>query len=183
MTVSAVSGAVISSTSRRMRTRRQASGKASIALARSRCNSLGIRGAAMASTAPEQAASPARRISRWHSRATTRNSQPANAGTALKVPTLRCRIHRAFCTASYLYAPPGLRQKRKDLDFDDELANAPMPYWAGEIDQVLTLGNVITTEVVFFSRQKRHGALQRSPATVSRQLLLRAGERLSRNGT
>lgn len=56
---------------------------------------------------------------------------------------------RAYPNA-YLYAPPGLREKRKDLDFDGDLANAPMPHWAGEIDQVLMRGNVITTEVVFF---------------------------------
>ena len=56
---------------------------------------------------------------------------------------------RAYPNA-YLYAPPGLRGKRKDLDFDGELASAPMPHWAGEIDQVLMLGNLITTEVVFF---------------------------------
>lgn len=56
---------------------------------------------------------------------------------------------RAYPDA-YLYAPPGLREKRKDLDFDGDLTNAPMPYWAGEIDQVLVKGNVIATEVVFF---------------------------------
>jgi hypothetical protein len=49
-----------------------------------------------------------------------------------------------------LYAPPGLRQKRRDLDFDGDLAQAPMPHWAGQIDQVLMHGNIITTEVVFF---------------------------------
>jgi hypothetical protein len=51
-----------------------------------------------------------------------------------------------------LYAPPGLREKRRDLDFDGDLANAPMP-WAGQIDQAPMLGNVITTEVVFFHRK------------------------------
>lgn len=56
---------------------------------------------------------------------------------------------RAYPDA-YLYAPPGLREKRKDLNFDGDLANAPVPHWAGEIDQVLVKGNVIATEVVFF---------------------------------
>jgi hypothetical protein len=56
---------------------------------------------------------------------------------------------RAYPDA-HLYPPPGLREKRRDLDFDGELANAPAPHWAGEIDQVFILGNVITTEVVFF---------------------------------
>lgn len=61
---------------------------------------------------------------------------------------------RAYPNA-HLHAPPGLREKRKDLDFDGELANAPMPHWAGEIDQVLMLGNLITTEVVFFHAKSR----------------------------
>lgn len=61
---------------------------------------------------------------------------------------------RAYPNAS-LHAAPGLREKRKDLDFDSELATAPMPQWAGEIDQVLMLGNRITTEVVFFHARSR----------------------------
>jgi len=36
-----------------------------------------------------------------------------------------------------VYAPPGLRKKRKDIAFDADLGNAPSPDWAGEIDQVL----------------------------------------------
>ncbi len=56
---------------------------------------------------------------------------------------------RAYPDAS-VYAPPGLREKRKDLAFEGDLTNVPMASWAGEIDQVLMLGNVITTEVVFF---------------------------------
>lgn len=56
---------------------------------------------------------------------------------------------RAYPDSS-LYAPPGLREKRKDLAFEGDLTNVPMASWAGEIDQVLMLGNVITTEVVFF---------------------------------
>jgi len=49
-----------------------------------------------------------------------------------------------------LYASPKLREKRKDIDFDDDLGEEPNPEWAGEIDQVLMRGNLITTEVVFF---------------------------------
>lgn len=52
-----------------------------------------------------------------------------------------------------LYAPPGLRRRRRDIDFDDDLGDAPPPEWAGEIDQVLVRGNLITTEVVFFHRR------------------------------
>jgi hypothetical protein len=49
-----------------------------------------------------------------------------------------------------LYAPPGLREKRKDIVFDADLGNAPETDWVKEIDQVLVQGNLITTEVVFF---------------------------------
>jgi uncharacterized protein DUF4336 len=52
--------------------------------------------------------------------------------------------------AARVFAPPGLRNKRKDIGFDADLGNAPGPEWAGEIDQVLMQGNLITTEVVFF---------------------------------
>jgi hypothetical protein len=56
---------------------------------------------------------------------------------------------RAYPDAK-VYAPPGLRKKREDIVFDADLGNAPSPEWAGEIDQVLMQGNLITTEVVFF---------------------------------
>lgn len=56
---------------------------------------------------------------------------------------------RAY-TGAKLYAPPGLRKKRKDIVFDADLAAAPSSEWGGEIDQVVVLGNLITTEVVFF---------------------------------
>ena len=49
-----------------------------------------------------------------------------------------------------VYAPPGLREKRKDIDFDADLGNAASPDWANDIDQLMMQGNLITTEVVFF---------------------------------
>lgn len=48
------------------------------------------------------------------------------------------------------YAPPGLRDKRKDIAFDADLGDAPAGEWAGQIDQVLVRGNAITEETVFF---------------------------------
>lgn len=56
---------------------------------------------------------------------------------------------RAFPDAK-IYAAPDLREKRKDIVFDDDLTDTPNAAWAGEIDQTIMLGNVITTEVVFF---------------------------------
>src|SRR4051794_894395 len=49
-----------------------------------------------------------------------------------------------------VYAPPGLRRKRQDIVFDADLGQAPSPDWAGEIDQVIMQGNLVTREVVFF---------------------------------
>lgn len=49
-----------------------------------------------------------------------------------------------------LHAPPGLREKRRDIAFDADLGNVPAPDWAGEIDQVPVRGSLIATEVVFF---------------------------------
>lgn len=51
------------------------------------------------------------------------------------------------------YAPPGLRRKRKDLEFDGDLGDTPIADWADDIDQVVIRGNLITTEVVFFHRK------------------------------
>lgn len=56
---------------------------------------------------------------------------------------------RAFPSAK-VYAPPGLRQKRKDILFDNDLGNIPSPDWVDDLDQVLMTGNAITTEAVFF---------------------------------
>lgn len=51
-----------------------------------------------------------------------------------------------------LYAAPGLRTRRADIDFNEDLDEKPAPGWASEIDQVLMHGNLITTEAVFFHR-------------------------------
>lgn len=55
----------------------------------------------------------------------------------------------AFPAAKF-HAPPGLRDKRKDIAFDADLGDAPAADWSGEIDQVVMRGNAITTEIVFF---------------------------------
>lgn len=49
-----------------------------------------------------------------------------------------------------VYAAPGLREKRDDIQFTGELGDQPEPAWAGRIDQVVVRSNAITTEVVFF---------------------------------
>jgi hypothetical protein len=59
---------------------------------------------------------------------------------------------KAAYPAARLWAPPGLRSKRKDLAFDAELGDAPEPQWAANIDQVHMSGSLFMTEVVFFHR-------------------------------
>lgn len=52
-----------------------------------------------------------------------------------------------------VYAPPGLREKRKNIRFDAYFSDGPIAAWAGQIDHAIIWGNRITTEVVFFHRQ------------------------------
>lgn len=59
---------------------------------------------------------------------------------------------RAYPDAT-VYAPPGLREKRKDFRFDADFSDGPIAAWAGEIEYAIMWGNQITTEVVFFHRQ------------------------------
>ena len=62
---------------------------------------------------------------------------------------------KAAFPAARLYAPPRLRRKRKDLNFDAELGDAPEPEWAADIDQVVLRGSFALTEVVFFHHPSR----------------------------
>ena len=54
-----------------------------------------------------------------------------------------------------LYASPGLRRKRRDLDFDGELGDEPEPAWARDIGQAAVSGNLFMTEIVFLHRLSR----------------------------
>jgi hypothetical protein len=57
--------------------------------------------------------------------------------------------------AARVYAPPGLKKKRKDIRFDAELGDAAEPGWAGQIDQIVLHGSFYLTEIFFFHRQSR----------------------------
>ncbi|MDE2029469.1 MAG: DUF4336 domain-containing protein [Alphaproteobacteria bacterium] len=59
---------------------------------------------------------------------------------------------KAAYPAARMFAPPGLRRRRKDLAFNGDLTNAPDSGWAADIDQVLMRGSLFMTEVVFFHR-------------------------------
>lgn len=52
-----------------------------------------------------------------------------------------------------VYAPPGLRKKRKDIRFDGDFDDTPIVDWVADIDLVIMRGNLITTEIVFFHRK------------------------------
>lgn len=54
-----------------------------------------------------------------------------------------------------VYAPPSIREKRRDIRFDDDFIDPPIAAWAGEIDHATMWGNRITTEVIFFHRRSR----------------------------
>jgi hypothetical protein len=53
------------------------------------------------------------------------------------------------------WAPPGLADKRRDVAFEAELGDAPPEAWAGAIDQVLVVGSLAMSEVLFFHRPSR----------------------------
>lgn len=54
-----------------------------------------------------------------------------------------------------LFAASGLRRRRKDIAIDGELGSEPAAAWSQDVDQVPMLGNLITTEIVFFHRRSR----------------------------
>ena len=72
------------------------------------------------------------------------------------------KLHHLFLGAwksaypeARMFAPPGLRRRRKDLAFDGDLGDAPDPLWAADIDQVALRGSWAMTEVVFFHHASR----------------------------
>ncbi|MGL4321672.1 MAG: hypothetical protein ACRCS3_12495 [Paracoccaceae bacterium] len=54
-----------------------------------------------------------------------------------------------------VHAAPGLRKRRPDLRFDHDLSDHPHDDWAGQIDQVILRGSLLTDEVIFFHRTSR----------------------------
>ena len=72
------------------------------------------------------------------------------------------KIHHLFLAEwaerwpeALVYAPPGLAEKRSDLQFDAELCDAPDEAWAADIDQVIFHGSLALEEVTFFHRASR----------------------------
>ncbi len=72
------------------------------------------------------------------------------------------KIHHLFLQAwkvahprARLYASPGLKAKRKDLEFKAELGDTPEPEWAADIDQVIVHGSPAMEEVEFFHKPSK----------------------------
>lgn len=59
---------------------------------------------------------------------------------------------QAAYPAARIHGAPGLSEKRRDVRFSTVLSDQPDAAWAGQIDQALVCGNLITKEVVFFHR-------------------------------
>ena len=66
-----------------------------------------------------------------------------------------------------VYAVPGLeRSAKRRLPAQAMLSNAPPPAWAGVIDQVLIVGDLLT-EAVFFHRRRLQARQTRARATIA----------------
>ncbi|AJI53514.1 DUF4336 domain-containing protein [Francisella philomiragia] len=54
-----------------------------------------------------------------------------------------------------VYASPGLREKRKDINFTADLKDFPKAQWQNEIDQLIFKGSRVMQEVVFFHKPSK----------------------------
>jgi len=52
-----------------------------------------------------------------------------------------------------LYAPPGLAERKPEIQFDAVLGDEPDPAWAADIEQVIFHGSFAMEEVVFFHKE------------------------------
>ena len=54
-----------------------------------------------------------------------------------------------------MFAPPGLREKRRALRFDGALGDAPDPAWSADLGQTIVRGSRVMEEVLFFHDASR----------------------------
>jgi hypothetical protein len=89
------------------------------------------------------------------------------------------KIHHLFLSEwkrrwpdARLYAPPGLAERKSEIQFDANLGDDPDPAWASDIDQVIFHGSFAMEEVAFFHRQSRTvlicDLIQRFPERVAK---------------
>ena len=62
---------------------------------------------------------------------------------------------KARWPSARLWAPPGLRRRRRDLAFDGDLGDSPNPSWRDDLDQTVFRGSFAMQEVLFFHRRSR----------------------------
>lgn len=72
-----------------------------------------------------------------------------------KIHHLALADYRSAWPAARLLAPPGLPERRPDLDFDAVLGEAPEPGWEGELELAVTGGNVFFAEALLLHRRSR----------------------------
>jgi len=72
------------------------------------------------------------------------------------------KIHHLFLSEwkenypnAILYSSPGLKEKRKDIHFEENLEDYPPPAWKNEIDQMIFRGSSAMEEVVFLHKESR----------------------------
>jgi len=72
------------------------------------------------------------------------------------------KIHHLFLNdwkekypEAILYSSPGLREKRKDIHFEENLEDYPPLCWENEIDQMIFRGSSAMEEVVFLHKDSR----------------------------
>jgi hypothetical protein len=63
--------------------------------------------------------------------------------------------YRAAYPNAEFFSAPGLERKRKDLEFDGTLGDAPDSRWSEDLDQASVLGHRFVTEIVFLHRASR----------------------------
>ena len=77
--------------------------------------------------------------------------------TAIVAPNKFHHLFLKHWLTTYLsarvYAPPGLRRKRPDIRFNEDLGDAPPESWADQIDQTIFSGSRAFDEVVFYHRR------------------------------
>ena len=79
--------------------------------------------------------------------------------------------------AARLYAPPGLRRRRKDLTFDADLGDAPDPAWAADVDQTPVARQLGDDRGRVLPPRQSHGDLRRPDPELCARLVHRLARR------
>ncbi len=72
-----------------------------------------------------------------------------------KIHNVTLAAYRNAYPEARFYAPPGLPERRPDLNFEVVLTEEPEGAWQPELDHVLSQGNLFFSEALFFHRRSR----------------------------